>query len=393
MNALPLFTNDLFGHGTGLLLGTLVGFAFGFVLERAGFGNAKNLAAQFYLTDTRVLKVMFSAIATACAGMGILAGFGVLDLSQVTVPETFIGPHVAGGLLLGIGFIVSGYCPGTGVVAMASGKLDGLLSVVGVMAGSFLFGLVYDPIERFYLSGAMGSVTLPRLLGIPYPVVAAAVVAMAIGAFIGGEKLEEVFTKRVGVPMPPASPRLRNRVFAGFAATAVLGLATMAVPSRAVPSPPRVAGTITPLDLAKKLVSSPQDIWLLDLRAAGVAARARIPGALTLAPDDRGARFAASLPATRSLVVYGDADLPALPEGVRSHPGEVLVLSGGWEAWQKAVLTAPTPPESPTPTLIAEFRMQSALNGFFTGARAAEPVKLQVKAAAAAAAPKKGGGC
>ena len=69
MNLLPLYPNDVFGFPTGLLLGTLVGFAFGFVLERAGFGNAKNLAAQFYLTDTRVLKVMFSAIATACAGI------------------------------------------------------------------------------------------------------------------------------------------------------------------------------------------------------------------------------------------------------------------------------------------------------------------------------------
>ena len=126
MNVLPLYPHDVFGFPTGLLLGTLIGFAFGFVLERAGFGNAKNLAAQFYLTDTRVLKVMFSAIATACAGIGLLSGFGVLDLSLLTVPETFIGPHVVGGLLLGIGFIVSGYCPGTGVVAMASGKWDGL---------------------------------------------------------------------------------------------------------------------------------------------------------------------------------------------------------------------------------------------------------------------------
>ena len=69
MNLLPLYPHDAFGFPTGLLVGTLVGFAFGFVLERAGFGNAKNLAAQFYLTDTRVLKVMFSAIATACAGL------------------------------------------------------------------------------------------------------------------------------------------------------------------------------------------------------------------------------------------------------------------------------------------------------------------------------------
>ena len=202
MNLLPLYPNDVFGFPTGLLVGTLVGFAFGFVLERAGFGNAKNLAAQFYLTDTRVLKVMFSAIATACAGLGLLSGIGVLDLSLVSVPETFLGPHVVGGLLLGIGFMVSAYCPGTGVVAMASGKWDGFWSIVGVMIGSLAFGFAWGPLEGFYRSGAMGSVTIAQALGVPFPVVAAAVVAMAIGCLVGAEKLEAIFAPKAGKPVP-----------------------------------------------------------------------------------------------------------------------------------------------------------------------------------------------
>ena len=222
MNLLPLYPNDVFGFPTGLLLGTLVGFAFGFVLERAGFGNAKNLAAQFYLTDTRVLKVMFSAIATACAGIGLLSGLGVLDLSLLTVPETFVGPHVVGGLLLGIGFMVSAYCPGTGVVAMASGKWDGFWSIVGVTAGSFLFGLFYGPLEGFYKSGAMGSVTIAQATGLPFSVLAAGVVAMAIGAFLGAEKLELIFARRAGKDVPPSNDRLRNRQFAALGALAVL---------------------------------------------------------------------------------------------------------------------------------------------------------------------------
>ena len=72
MMELPLYMNDFFGHQTGLVFGALIGICFGFVLERAGFGRSTILAAQFYLTDLRVLKVMFTSIVTALLGMTIL---------------------------------------------------------------------------------------------------------------------------------------------------------------------------------------------------------------------------------------------------------------------------------------------------------------------------------
>lgn len=394
MNVLPLYPNDAFGFPTGLLLGTLVGFAFGFVLERAGFGNAKNLAAQFYLTDTRVLKVMFSAIATACAGLALLSGLGVLDLSLVTVPETFLGPHVVGGLLLGAGFMISAYCPGTGVVAMASGKWDGLWSIVGVMAGSLLFGFLYGPLESFYLSGAMGPVTLADALGIPFPVLAAGVVAMAIGCFLGAEKLEAVFAPKAGKPLPAANPSLRNRQFAALGSLAVLGLvAWVAVPRVKPVAAAKPLGRISPLELAKKVVSDPQQLWIVDLRPGNpVPVAERIPGTAALPGGTTPAAFAAALPATRKLVLYAQGDLPALPPGFEAFPGEVLALAGGFDAWKASVLAAPRPPAEPTPALLAEFRLRSALHGHFSGASAPPPPKL-VPRAVAAPAPKKGGGC
>ena len=394
MNVLPLYPHDVFGFPTGLFLGTLIGFAFGFVLERAGFGNAKNLAAQFYLTDTRVLKVMFSAIATACAGIGLLAGFGILDLSLLTVPETFIGPHVVGGLLLGIGFIVSGYCPGTGVVAMASGKWDGLMSIVGVMIGSLLFGFVYGPLEGFYRSGAMGSVTIPQALGLPFPVLAAGVVLMAVGCFLGAEKLETIFAPRSNKPVPASQPAVRNRAFALMGVLAVAGLVSVALPARQAAVAQKPLAKIGAVELAQKIVAAPQELWILDLRDPKAApVTERIPGTVTLPEGTTAAKFAATLPATRTLVAYAQGDVAVLPEGLRAFPGEVLVLSGGFDAWKGAVLATPQSPAEPTPVLIAEFRMKSALNGYFTGVAAAPPPKLVVKAVATSAAPKKGGGC
>ena len=78
----PLFGHDLFGGYTGYLVGTLVGVAFGFTLERGGFGSARILTAQFYLTNMRVLKVMFTAVATCAAGMALLAAAKVPGLAR-----------------------------------------------------------------------------------------------------------------------------------------------------------------------------------------------------------------------------------------------------------------------------------------------------------------------
>ncbi|MEO8055921.1 MAG: YeeE/YedE thiosulfate transporter family protein [Acidobacteriota bacterium] len=389
----PLFPRDVFGPYTGLLIGTLVGVGFGFALERAGFGRARNLAAQFYLTDLRVLKVMFSAIVTACVGMAFLAGIGVLDLSLVTVPETFLWPQLVGGLLLGAGFIVSGYCPGTGAVAAASGNLDGFAALGGIMLGSLAFGFGYGPLEGFYKSGAMGVVRLDRLIGVPVAVVAAAVVAMAVGAFLGGEKLEAIFAPRAGETVPASPARVKWRVFSGFAAVAALALAALALPARHAAVGAKTVQRISAPALAEQLVASPETWWVVDLRAAADSGKGSLPGAIA-AGDEKGRAVAASLVPTRRLVVFGQGDVEA-PAGLAAFPGEVFSLAGGYDAWKAEVLTAPVVPANPTAAQLAEFRSRAALNAHLTGTAAvAAPAPTESRPVAPqAAAPKKGGGC
>jgi rhodanese-related sulfurtransferase len=146
--------------------------------------------------------------------------------------------------------------------------------------------------------------------------------------------------------------------------------------------------------LARQLVAAPEDVWLLDLRPAGPADLRRIPGAMALPAGDVDAAVVASLSPTRQLVVYGKGDLRELPAGVTSFSGQVVVLTGGWNAWQAAVLTPPVPPTTPTPALVAEFQMRNALHARFTGATAAVPVKVEIKSVSSAASgPRKGGGC
>lgn len=386
----PLYPLDLFGHATGQVLGVLCGVAFGFVLERAGFGQASNLAAQFYGRDNRVLKVMFTGIATTAASLGLLSAVGLLDLSLLTVPETHLWPQLVGGLLLGVGFVVAGYCPGTGVVAAASGSIDGMLAYLGVMLGSLVFGLAWPAVGGFYESGAMGSVRFDQLLGVPFAVVAAGVVAMAVGAFFAVERLEAWLAGRRGTTAPDVDPHVRNRVFVALAAMAVVAIVPSMMPKATARALPPDVSTIDALTLAGRVVREPRSLWIVDLRDPAVCARASVPGAVCRTADDADGKFVLDLPTSRLLVVVTDTELP---ETVRHWGGPIVVLDGGYAAFQDQVLTAPTLPADATLAQVESYQRRAALQAWFTGSAAPAAAPVVVKKAASGAPAKKGGGC
>ena len=168
-----------------------IGIIFGWFLERGGLGNARKLAGQFYLTDFTVMKVMFSAIITAMLGLFWLAWAGLLDLTRVYVPETFIVPQLVGGILFGAGFVLAGLCPGTACVAAATGRRDGLTAVGGLLVGVFLFAEIASRVRSFHDSTSRGALTLQDALHLPYGVVVFAVVAVALAAFAVAERIEQ----------------------------------------------------------------------------------------------------------------------------------------------------------------------------------------------------------
>jgi hypothetical protein len=189
----PFFKYGMFGDEASLVLAFLIGIGFGFFLERAGFGSARKLVSQFYLNDLAVFKVMFTAIVTAMLGVTYLGWIGWLDLSLVYLVPTYLLPQVVGGLILGVGFVVGGYCPGTSVAATATGRLDGLVYVLGIFAGMFAFAELYPFLKGFYLSGSGEALTIPGTFGLPYGLVVFAVVLMAVGGFYGAGLLEKKF--------------------------------------------------------------------------------------------------------------------------------------------------------------------------------------------------------
>jgi len=189
----PFYKLGLFGDEASLLVAFAIGIGFGFCLERAGFGSARKLVAQFYLSDLAVFKVMFTAIVTAMLGVTYLGWMGVLDLSLLYLVPTYWGAQVVGGLLLGAGFVVGGYCPGTSMAAVATGRIDGMVYALGIAAGTLTFAGAFPLLKGLYLAGSAGPTTLPQLLHVPYGLVVFAVVLMALGGFWGAAKIEARF--------------------------------------------------------------------------------------------------------------------------------------------------------------------------------------------------------
>lgn len=196
MTPFPLNLPQLLGSPTQYLVYLIIGIAFGAVLEMAGFGISSKLAAQFYFKDLTVLKVMFTGIITAMVLVFLASGLGLLDYNLVYVNETYLVPGIVGGLIMGAGFILGGFCPGTSLVSAATLKIDGILFALGALFGIFLFGETVGLFEDFWYSTYMGRFTLMELFNTSTGVIVVAVMIMALLAFVGAEFAERVIGKR-----------------------------------------------------------------------------------------------------------------------------------------------------------------------------------------------------
>lgn len=192
----PLSLETLIGKPWMFVVFGLIGFGFGFILEISGFGNSKKLAAQFYFKELTVFKVMFTAIVVAMVLLFTMIGLGVVDFNLIWVNPTYLWPGIVGGLIMGVGFIIGGFCPGTSLVAAATFKLDGVFFVAGGLFGIFLFGETVGYFEQWWNSSYYGRLTIPDWLNLPTGVVVLGIVLMAIFMFWGAEQLERIYGGR-----------------------------------------------------------------------------------------------------------------------------------------------------------------------------------------------------
>lgn len=179
----PLIPNGFISGDWDFVIAIILGIAFGFILEASGFSSSRNLAGVFYGYNFVVLRVFFTAVIVAMVGLLYFDYFGWLDLSKIFILPTFLGPMLFGGVVMGLGFIIGGFCPGTSFTAIAIGKLDGLVFTIGLYIGIFIFTESFPLFSNFYVSGDMGSPTLMDVTGIPASWIAFAFTFIALAAF------------------------------------------------------------------------------------------------------------------------------------------------------------------------------------------------------------------
>ena len=154
----PLIPQGIIGAQWDLVIALLIGIAFGFILEGSGFSSSRKLMGTFYFYDFTVVKVFFTAALTTMTGLLYFNYIGWINLDLIYVNPTFINSALIGGAIMGLGFIMGGYCPGTSFCGVGIGKIDAILYTVGMFLGIFIFSEVYPLISNLYETNSLGPV-------------------------------------------------------------------------------------------------------------------------------------------------------------------------------------------------------------------------------------------
>ncbi|MBK8878345.1 MAG: YeeE/YedE family protein [Haliscomenobacter sp.] len=180
----PLIPQGIIDGGWSYVIAFVTGAFFGMILESSGFSSSRKIVGLFYGYDFTVLRVFFTATITAMIGLLYFNYMGWIDLSMVYFPPMYLWAAISGGLIMGLGFIMGGFCPGTGLCAVGIGKLDAVANVVGLYLGIFLFSEAYPFFEKLYMSNAMGNLRVNEVLGISSGLFAFLFASIALAAFI-----------------------------------------------------------------------------------------------------------------------------------------------------------------------------------------------------------------
>lgn len=274
---------DVIGNELNFVLALFIGIGFGFILEQAGFSTSKKLVGLFYGYDFTVLRVFFTAGVTAMLGVIALSHFGLLDVNLIYINPTFIWSALAGGFIMGLGFVVGGYCPGTSFCAAAIGKIDAIYFIAGSFIGVFIFAEGYPIFESLYKAEPWGFVRIFDTIGISQGLFAFLLTAVAIGAFW----ITTLIENRVnGKPNPEFKPVKLYAALTGIAM--IIGFSAFFLPDiresylNEVKDKNYVDSynikNMSTDELAFRLIDNDKNIQLIDIRTAIEFKKFSLPG-------------------------------------------------------------------------------------------------------------------
>lgn len=171
-----------------LILGTLTGLVFGFLLQRGSVSRFSTIVDQLRLKDFTVIKVMVTAIIVGGLGIYTMRAIG-MDVALHVKGTKLLGVGLGGGIF-GVGMAILGYCPGTVVAAIGDGSRHAWFGVIGMFIGAIAYAHTYPFIkEPIFSKGDLGKITLPTELGMNPLIVFIPIAVLAFGVFVVLEKV------------------------------------------------------------------------------------------------------------------------------------------------------------------------------------------------------------
>jgi hypothetical protein len=181
----PLVKMGEIATGWDFVIAFVIGIFFGLVMEQAGFSSSKKITGWIYGYDFTVIKVFFTAAVVAMVGIVVMQYIGWINFDELFVNPLFLWSEVVGSVIMGAGFAIGGFCPGTSVAAAGIGKKDAMVFILGIMIGVLIFSEGYPLWKGLYLGSPYGRLLITDLLGISKGVWAFIFIIVALASFWG----------------------------------------------------------------------------------------------------------------------------------------------------------------------------------------------------------------
>ncbi len=339
---------DIISNEFNFVIAILIGIAFGFILEQAGFSSSKKLVGLFYGYDFTVLRVFFTAGITAMFGVILLGHFGLLDINIIYINPTYLWSAIVGGLIMGLGFVIGGFCPGTSVCAASIGKKDAMIFIIGLIIGSFVFSEMYPVLEGLYKAEFWGNVRIFESLGVSQGLVAFLFIFIAVLAFI----ITTLIEKRVNGEL---NPEFKNTKFYYSLAVVVIiiGLFSFALPEKNsvilknAENPEVISKTnfnvMSSDELAYRLMEDENSIQIFDLRSKEEFEKFSLPGAINITTDfllGKDGYKLLSLKSKKNIFISDNEKDEKKAAYIAMDLGykKIFILEGGIQEFQKNIL-------------------------------------------------------
>lgn len=191
----PIISSGIVSPAWDNIFAVFIGMIMGFALESSGFSSSRKIIGTFFGYDFVVVKVFFTAAIVASMGLLYLSYFGLVDYSQLYIQPTFLTSAIVGGIIMGVGFSMGGFCPGTSLAAIGVGRIDGMVFLGGMFIGVFLFSESFSLFENLFNSASQGPKLINEVIGISPELFTFFLVLAAVAMFFGAAWVQKKVKK------------------------------------------------------------------------------------------------------------------------------------------------------------------------------------------------------